>query len=98
MKVLFVIYADTESLREKIDTCHSNPKKSSTAKMSKHTAWGHSLFTHCLFDTAKDKHYRGKDCMKNFCNDLGKHISETINYKKEKIISLTNKENKSYLK
>ena len=31
MKVIFVIYASSESLHEKKDTCHSNPgKKSST--------------------------------------------------------------------
>ena len=33
MKVSFVIYADTESLLEKIDKCHKNP---STTKSSKH--------------------------------------------------------------
>ena len=38
MKVLFVISADTESLLEKIDTCHNNPEKSSTTKVNKHTA------------------------------------------------------------
>lgn len=37
MKLPFVIYADTESLHEKIDTCHSNPKKSSTTRVHKHT-------------------------------------------------------------
>ena len=26
-KVLFIIYADLESLLEKINTCHNNPKK-----------------------------------------------------------------------
>ena len=36
MKVSFVIYADTESLLEKIDKCHKNPQKSSTTKSSKH--------------------------------------------------------------
>ena len=33
MKAPFVIYADMESLLEKIDTCHSNLKKSSTTKV-----------------------------------------------------------------
>ena len=62
MKILFVIY---ESLLEKTDTCHSNLKKSTPVKMSKHTACGYSLFVQCLLDTAKDKQYcRSKDCMK----------------------------------
>ena len=30
MKVAFVNYADLDSLLERIDTCHNNPKKSST--------------------------------------------------------------------
>ena len=46
-KILFIIYADTESLLEKIDTCHSNPEKSSTTKTNKHTTSGYSLFMHC---------------------------------------------------
>ena len=69
MKVPFIIYTDLESLLEKINTCHNNPKKSPTTKINKHTPSGYSLFTHCSFDTAKDRldYYRGKNCMKNFC-------------------------------
>ena len=37
MKIAFIIYADTESLLEKTDTCHSNPEKSSKIKINKHT-------------------------------------------------------------
>ena len=36
MKVPFVIYADI-SLLEKMNTCHNNPEKSSTAKINKHS-------------------------------------------------------------
>ena len=32
MEISFVIYADMESLLEKIDTCHNNPEKSLTTK------------------------------------------------------------------
>ena len=72
MKVPFIIYADMESLFEKIDTHHDNPKKSSTTKITKHLASGYSLFTHSSFDITKNKldYYRGKDCMKKFCKDL----------------------------
>ena len=97
MKVPFIIYADMESLLEKIGTCYNNPEKSSTIKINKHTASGYSLFTYCSFDVSKNKHnyYRGKDCMKIFSKDLGKHVTkiyyekkrnDTIN-KKRKIIS-----------
>ena len=73
MKVPFIIYADLESLLEKMNTCHINPEKSSTTTtINKHTLSGYSLFTHCSFDTTKNKldYYRGKNCMKNFCLDL----------------------------
>ena len=55
MKVPFIIYADTEPLLEKIDTFYSNPKKSSTTEINKHTASGYSLFTHCSLDITKNK-------------------------------------------
>ena len=45
MKVSFIIYADLESLLEKMSNCHNNPKKSSTTKLNKHTSSGYSLFT-----------------------------------------------------
>ena len=71
MKVPFIIYADIESLLEKMNTCHNNPEKLSTTKINKHTASGYSLFTHCSFDTTKNKldYYRGKNCMKKYCLD-----------------------------
>ena len=72
MKVPFIIYADLEFLLEKMNTCHNNPKTSSTTKINKHTGSGYSLFTHCSSDTTKYKvdYYRGKNCMINFCLDL----------------------------
>ena len=80
--VPFIIYADTETLLEKIDTCYSSPGKSSTTKINKHTACGYSLFTHCLLGDTKNKHdyYRGEDCMKNFCKDLKKHAKKIISH------------------
>ena len=43
--------------------------------MNKHATSSYSLFTHCSFDTTKNKfdHYRGKNCMENFCIDLKEH-------------------------
>ena len=41
MKVPFIIYADVESLLEKINACHDNPEKSSTTKINKHTPSGY---------------------------------------------------------
>ena len=86
MKVPFIIYADLESLLEKMNNCHNNPKKSPKTKVNKHTPSGYSLFTHCSFDTAKNglDYYRGKNCKKNFCLDLKEHATKIINHEKKK--------------
>ena len=55
MTVPFIIYADLQSLLEKMNTCHNNPKTLSTTKINKHAPSGYSLFTHCSFDTTKNK-------------------------------------------
>ena len=82
MKVPFIIYADVESLLEKMSTGHNNPEKSSTTKINKHAPSGYSLFTNCSFDLTKNKLdcYRCKDCMKRFCKDLKQHATKIINY------------------
>ena len=100
MKVPFIIYADLERLLEKMNTCHNNPEKSSTTKINKHTPSGYLLFTHCPFDTTKNKldYYRGKNCMKNLCLDLKEHATKIINYEKKEMIPLTKKEEKTHNK
>ena len=100
MEVPFIIYADLESLLEKMSTCHNNPGKSSTTKINKHIPSGYSLFTHCSFDTTKNKldYYRGKNCMKNFCLNLKEHATKIINYEKREMISLAKEEEKIYFK
>ena len=86
MKIPFTIYADLESLLEKMNICHNNPEKLSAAKINKHTPAGYSLFTHCSLDTTKNKldYYSDKNCMKNFCLDLKEHATKIINYEKKK--------------
>ena len=41
LKFPYIIYADLGSLLEKMNTCHNNPKKSSTTKMNKNTPSGY---------------------------------------------------------
>ena len=96
MRAPFINYVDLESLLEKTTTCHNNPKKSSTAKINKHTPSGYSLFTNCLCDTTKNKLdcYRGKDCVERFSKDSKDH-AKIIIYEKEEMILLTYKKNKS---
>ena len=56
MKTTFFIYADMESLYDKIDTCQSNPEKTSIVKINTYIDAGYSLFRYCLFDLTKNKH------------------------------------------
>ena len=92
-KVPLIIYADEESLVEKMNTCHNNPKKLSTTEVNKHTPSGYSFFTHCSFDTTQNKldYYRGKNCIKNFCIDMTEHATKIVNCKKKKRNNTTNK-------
>ena len=96
--VPFIIYADLESLLERMNTYHNNPEKSSTTKINKHTPSGYSLFTHCSFDTTKNKldYYRGKNGMKNFCLNLTEHATKIINYEKKEMIPLTKEEKRMH--
>ena len=93
----FIIYADLESILEKMSGCENDPAKSSTIKVNKHIASGYSLFSHSLFDKTKNKldYYRGKICMKNFSLDLREHAEKIINYKQAKIIPPTKEERKA---
>ena len=85
VKVPFIVYADLESLLEKMSTCHNNPNESSIIKINEHAPSGYSLFTLCSFYLTKNKlHcYRGKDCMKTFCTDLKEHTTKIIMKKKK---------------
>ena len=96
MRALFLICADLESLLENMNACHNNLEKLSTNKINKRTPSGYSLFTHCSFDTTKNKldYYRGKKCMKNFCLDLREHATKITNYEKKEMIPLTKKKRK----
>ena len=84
MKVPFIIYADLESLLEKMSACGNN-LKNSTTKINKHTPFGYSFFTQYSFDATKNKldYYKGKDCMKGFCKDAAKKFDHE---KKEMVL------------
>ena len=80
--------------------CQNNPKNSYTEKKANHKPSGYAWCSICSFDDTKNKHhfYRGKDCTEKFCKDLKQLGTEIINFKKKKMIQLTNKEIKSYEK
>ena len=88
-----------ECLLEKMSTCYSNPEKSSTTKIKKHTPSGYSIFTHCSFDKSKNKlsYYRGENFMTKFCKDLREHATKIINYEEKDMILLTKKEEETII-
>ena len=81
-KMPFIIYADTESLIEKIDGCTNF----STTKIGEHIPGGYSMSTIQGFDHIENKHilYCGKDCMKKFSASLGENAKNLIGFEKKK--------------
>ena len=69
----------------KNDGCKNNPKNSSTTKVIKHVPSGFSMSTISSFKNIENKHdvYRGKDCMKKFCESLREHAMKIIDFKKK---------------
>ena len=61
---------------KKKDGCKNNPKKSSITKVGEHSPSGTIL----SFKSIENKHdvYRGKDCMRNFCESLREHAMKII--------------------
>ena len=53
---LFFIYADLESITEKIDGCKNNLEKSSTAKVWEHIPSGLSMLTKLTFRRTEKKY------------------------------------------
>ena len=83
-----------------MSTCQNNLEILCTEKIAMHKASGYLMFKSCSFDATKNKLdcYRSKDCLERFCKDLKEHTASIVNYEKKGMISLTDKENKSYEK
>ena len=60
------------------------------------------MLTIWAFDHIENKHtkttytYRGKDCMKKFCESLREHAKNIIDFEKKKMLPLTKEELKSH--
>ena len=94
MKAPYIIVADIESLLRKMDTCANDLSKSSTEKKNKHEMCGYSFSS---FDKKNNKldHYRGKDSLKRFCQDLKKQAKSMIDFLKKEM-NLTPEEEFSF--
>ena len=67
MKAPFVIYADSESILEKISTCMPEPGESSTTQTEIHKPCGFSFVAvRTDGEVVKDFLYRGEDCVQRF--------------------------------
>ena len=93
----YITYTDIEFLIIKIDGCANNPEKLSTAKIDEHILSGYSMSTGWVCDHIENKQnlYRGKDCMKRFCESLREHAKSLIGFEKKKMLPLTKEELKS---
>ena len=100
LKVPFIIYADLECLLKKVRFCQNNPENSYTEKKVKQKPSGYAWCSICFLTRQKNRHYfyRGKDCIEKFCKDLKELGTEIINFEENEMITLTNKEIKSYEK
>ena len=74
-KAPIIIYADLECLIEVIHGRKYNTENLYTKKVSEQVPLSFSMFTISSFKRIENKHdvYRGKDCMKKFCESLREH-------------------------
>ena len=68
-KAPFIFYPYLKCLIETIDGYENNPENSSTTKVSEHIQSGFSMSIILPFKSKENKYYvyKGKDCMKRFC-------------------------------
>ena len=85
-RATFIIYANLQSLIKKTDGCKNNPENSSTRKVGERISSDFSMPTILSFKSIENKHdvYKGKDCMKKFCESLREQAMKIINFKKKK--------------
>ena len=80
------------------DWCKNNPENSSSTKVSENILSSFSMYTILPFANIENKHdaYRGKDCMKKFCQSLSKNRMKILILKRKKIELLTKEHQKTY--
>ena len=80
-----IIYADLECIIEMIDGSKNIHENSSAAKVSKHIPSGFSINVYNIKIIGnKNDAYKGKGCMKKFCEFLRKPVVKITNFKKKK--------------
>ena len=76
-KAPFIIYPNLECIIEKIDESKNNSENLSTTKVRGCIPSGSTISS---FISIENKHdvYRGKDCMKKFCEFLRRHAIKIL--------------------
>ena len=71
-KVLFIMYADFESILEPISGTGNNPKILTTREINVHIPSGWCICSEFAYGEVKDPLvlYKGKDCVKKFCDHV----------------------------
>ena len=88
-KAPFMIYADTESLTKRIQSCEPDPEKIYTKKYQKHEIISFSYYIKCFDDTVYIpvlRTYTGPDASKIFVEWLEKDIKIIANIPKKNMI------------
>ena len=88
-KVPFIIYADTESLLNPIQSCEPNPQSSYTKKYQKHEPISFSYYIKCFDDNVysqEPRTYTGLGAMRKFVESLEKDVKEIANIPKADMI------------
>ena len=72
LRVPVAYYSYIECLIKQIDTCHSNPERTSKSRVSKHEPCGFSIVAKSPLTNIREKNtcYRGKDCMEKYCKKM----------------------------
>ena len=86
LPVPFAIYADFESINEKISSCQPSDNKSYTEKYQKHTACSFGYKVVCHYDKKYSGDvviYRGKDCIDKFMKCMFDEVQNCQNIIRE---------------
>ena len=100
-KVPFIMYADFKSILEPIQGPNPEPMGPYTSKITKHSPSGWCVYSKFVYGEVKDplRLYRGKDCLKKFCDYIRQEANRLYHMFPEKPMDpLTPKQWKKYSK
>ena len=90
----YIMYADIESLIQKIDGRANNPEKYSTTKIGKDIPCTYStstirVFDHLIILKTSMLYFLRNIVWKRFCSSLKEHATNIFNFERKKMLPLT---------